>query len=449
MGFTADYFDGRASTARPARVEWDAPARALVLEAGAETLRIPFAEVRVGDRVGRARRVVYLKGAGELHSDDQETVDALARDLRQGAFMARVFRLESHYSLALAALLLSAAVAWAGVRYGVPVAARGAAKLVPPGVEASLGRQGLDALDQFVFEPSELPAARQEHVWTRLQNVCAKVGDCPAWRLEFRKGGRIGANALALPGGILVMTDELVKLSRHDDELVAVAAHELGHVRDHHSLRQVLAGAGVVVLSQVLLGDVGGVGDLSSGLPALLLQSGYSRDMEKEADANARALLLRACLPLHRFADILARLDAAHGGDIKAVTLFSSHPETRERIKAFQDSHHVDSFRFRRAGRSAGPDHELPAPGRSVRPVLLPHHPSPDETGEGPEEDAGGDPERRRGHHLRRPAGQGGEDHRPVRHPGHRRRHRKHFPARHHSDRAAQGHDQRPVRSEG
>ena len=336
-GFAADHFDGRASTARPARVDWDAPARTLILETGAETLRIPFAEVRVGDRVGRARRVVYLKDAGELHCDDQDAVDALARDMGQGAFMARVFRLESRYSLALVALLLSAAVAWAGVRYGVPVAARGAAKLVPPGVEASLGRQGLDALDLFVFEPSELPAARQAQVRARLQTSCAKVGDCPAWRLEFRKGGRIGANALALPGGILVMTDELVKLARHDDELVAVAAHELGHVRGHHSLRQVLAGAGVVVLSQVLLGDVGGIGDLSSGIPALLLQSGYSRDLENDADAQARDFLRRACLPRHRFADILARLDQSHGGDIKAVTLFSSHPETRERIKAFQE----------------------------------------------------------------------------------------------------------------
>lgn len=335
--FAADFFDGRASVARPAWVDWDADAHSLRLVVEGDEIRVPFADVRVGDRLGSARRVIYLDGAGELHSEAQDAVDALARALGQGGVMARVFRLESRYSLALAALVMSVSIGWLGVRYGVPGMAKIGADLVPPGVEAGLGERGLSALDRFAFGPSALPPPRQEAIRQRLGAVCRQAGGCPVWRLEFRAGGRIGANALALPGGILVMTDELVKLSRHDDELVAVAAHEMGHVLHRHSLRQVLAGAGIVLLSQVLLGDLGGIGDLSSGIPALLLQSGYSRDMEKEADANARDLMLRACLPPHRFADILTRLDAAHGGDIKAVTLFSSHPETRERIKTFQE----------------------------------------------------------------------------------------------------------------
>jgi Zn-dependent protease with chaperone function len=155
--------------------------------------------------------------------------------------------------------------------------------------------------------------------------------------MEFRAGGQIGANALALPGGILVFTDEIVALAQHDDELVAVAAHELGHVRHRHVLRQILASTGVLVVGQVVLGDVSGILDLAGGLPAILLQSGYSRDMESEADAHALAMLERACLPPRRFSDLLGRLDAAHGGELKAITLFSSHPDTRERLRNFQE----------------------------------------------------------------------------------------------------------------
>ncbi len=57
-------------------------------------------------------------------------------------------------------------------------------------------------------------------------------------------GRAVGANAFALPSGIVVMTDELVELAKTDDELVAVLAHEIGHVRGRHALRQTAAGGG-------------------------------------------------------------------------------------------------------------------------------------------------------------------------------------------------------------
>lgn len=334
--FFAEYFDGNSS--RPRRVEacWHHDARLLRLTGEGETLSLAAERIRIGDRLGQARRIIYLDGSGELHAGDQAAVEELARALGQGAVMARVFRLESRYSLALGALLVSLLLGWAGLRHGLPWLAGAAVPLVPPALEARLGVLGLDALDEAVFAPSALPTARQEALRQRLADVCWRLGDCPGWRMEFRAGGQIGANALALPGGILVFTDEIVKLAQHDDELVAVAAHELGHVRHRHVLRQILASTGVLVVGQVALGDVSGILDLAGGLPAILLQSGYSRDMEMEADAHALAMLERACLPPHRFSDLLARLDAAHGGELKAITLFSSHPDTRERLRIFQ-----------------------------------------------------------------------------------------------------------------
>lgn len=334
--FFAEYFDGRSSQPRRVEARWHDDARQLRLSGEGEHLSIAADRIRVGDRLGQARRIIYLDDAGELHAGDQAAVDALARTLGQGAFMARVFRLESRYSLALVALLLSLVLGWAGLRYGMPVLAATAVPLVPPALEARLGEMGLEAMDEGVFGPSTLPVARQAALRQRLADICWRLGDCPGWRMEFRAGGQIGANALALPGGILVFTDEIVKLAQHDDELMAVAAHELGHVGHRHVVRQILASTGVLVVGQVALGDVSGILDLAGGLPAILLQSGYSRDMEREADAHALAMLERACLPPHRFSDLLARLDAAHGSELKAITLFSSHPDTRERLRNFQ-----------------------------------------------------------------------------------------------------------------
>ncbi|MEB3735127.1 M48 family metalloprotease [Halopseudomonas pachastrellae] len=47
-------------------------------------------------------------------------------------------------------------------------------------------------------------------------------------KVHFRSAPALGANAFALPGGHLVFTDAMVELAQHDDELVAVLAHEAG-----------------------------------------------------------------------------------------------------------------------------------------------------------------------------------------------------------------------------
>ena len=50
------------------------------------------------------------------------------------------------------------------------------------------------------------------------------------------------------------MTDDLVELAKSDDEIIAVLAHEIGHVRGRHALRQMLQAAGISALAVALLG---------------------------------------------------------------------------------------------------------------------------------------------------------------------------------------------------
>ena len=137
---------------------------------------------------------------------------------------------------------------------------------------------------------------------------------------------------MALPGGTIVVTDALVELAQNDAEILAVIAHELGHVEHRHSLRLALQSIGAGVILVAVTGDIGSVTDLAAGLPSLLLQNGYSRDMEREADTYALAWLNTACIPPRHFADILGRLDKGTTG---STTLLDSHPVTRQRIEPF------------------------------------------------------------------------------------------------------------------
>ena len=72
--------------------------------------------------------------------------------------------------------------------------------------------------------------------------ISAGQGPPGRYRLELRSGEALGANALALPSGIVIMTDDLVALAKSDDEIGAVMAHELGHVRGRHAQLDVRSG---------------------------------------------------------------------------------------------------------------------------------------------------------------------------------------------------------------
>jgi Zn-dependent protease with chaperone function len=148
--------------------------------------------------------------------------------------------------------------------------------------------------------------------------------------LEFRTSRAIGPNAFALPGGIIVITDELVALAKSDDELLAVLAHELGHVRLRHTMRRLLESSAVAMLIAGITGDIASTSSLAASAPAVLLQSKFSRDNETEADRFAFDLMRRAGIDPKYFAVLLARLEAKRGpGPFPAF--LSSHPPSAER----------------------------------------------------------------------------------------------------------------------
>ena len=106
------------------------------------------------------------------------------------------------------------------------------------------------------------------------------------------------ANAFALPGGTVVMTDAIVQAAADkgisDDALVGVLAHEIGHVVHRHGMRMVVEQGVLNMGLGLALGDVSGV--VSTGA-TLLTSRAYSRSHEREADCYAIALMRHTALP--------------------------------------------------------------------------------------------------------------------------------------------------------
>ncbi len=363
MSFQANYFDGKKASHKPVLVRVVEHTKQIAFDVDGETLAFKLADLEVQAKLGSAKRLIDLPNGGMLEAVDIGELEA-AMPSKTSAFWRGLHYLENHLGWVFVAMLLTVFAGWMFLQFGVPKMAEYVADVTPPGMEVKIGEQVLAGLDSQVgyFSPSKIEPNRRASVIAELNKLCSSLAGsalktCPQYRLEFRDGGDldkggIGANAFALPGGIMVMTDQLIKLSKNDTEVVAVLAHELGHVDQRHAFRQSLQG---VLAGLILASITGDVSSVASGLPAALMQMKYSRAHETEADVFALNAMQAACLPPKTFADILQRLQSQALGDEAAdnttkpqtenkpkptkadpvLEMLASHPDTLERVKPF------------------------------------------------------------------------------------------------------------------
>ena len=302
------------------------------LDVDGESRHFDAGEVEVSDRIGRIPRRLSFPGGAEFETSDNDGIDDLL-GAREGLHARIVHGLERRWGVAVASLVGVALVTVFFIKVGLPAMAGWAADKLPPESDRLIGAQTLEILDRSVLAPSTLDAQRQAQLQNVFTRMTAPLNDGHVYQLELRSAQQLGPNALALPSGIIVMTDELVAVSKHDEEIMAVLAHEIGHVRGRHALRHIIQAAGVSMMAVVLLGDLSNVSALASAAP-VLIQAKHSRDFEREADGFARGWLDNAGIPSHRFDDILCRMTGTTRGSKPSPSVFlSTHPDTTERVK--------------------------------------------------------------------------------------------------------------------
>ena len=322
------YFDGHSAAPREARIEFGADGVVRV-HGAAEPVAVPLGQVNISDRVGNITRRVSFPGGAVFETFENDAMDRVLEAHNVKRATALVHWLEARWPVALGSLVAVALVSFAFLRWGVPALADWTARVLPTATDRAIGSGTLEVLDRVAFSESELTETRQDELRARFALMTADLNDGHKYKLELRHGDAIGANAFALPSGIVVMTDELVDMSKADDELVAVLAHEIGHVRGRHALRQLLQAAGVSAIALALLGDVSSLSGVLSAAPALL-HAKHSRDFEREADTFAKQWLRQHKIPESNFDAILCRMSVEHHAS-DDVDFFSSHPATNER----------------------------------------------------------------------------------------------------------------------
>lgn len=305
-----------------------------------------FQELSISPRLGNTARHITFPDGSHFETDNNDQIDRFLAQFEQGYWLRALHYLESHLTVVLLFVLLVSFFIWGSVRYGVPVVARVAADALPVEIVQYLGNGTLELLDEAVFQPSTLDGQRQRQLAQEFRTYTAEYPELDI-KVDFRHGDKIGANAMALPDGHIIFTDELVELAQDDLELVAILGHEIGHLAHRHLLRRMIQDSLVTVLLVMISGDVSSASSIIYALPALLLELSYSRAFEEEADDFALQFLTGRGISPHYFAAIMQRLMGMTEEDINSgqkdpsdleadqTSYFSTHPDTRKRIQKF------------------------------------------------------------------------------------------------------------------
>jgi Zn-dependent protease with chaperone function len=324
----ARFYDGQLS--RPHMVE-------LQIGSGGIALRSPWLQrdydwrrASVSERLQHAPRIIRFADGTFCEIDDQQGLDAALTAVGyRDSLVARSQRRWSHVIAAMALLVVAILALY---RWGLPAAAAAAARRLPPSVESEIGARATKIVERQ-FGPSRLPQAQHDRVERLFDSIAPH--DEHRFSVVLRDGGPVGANAFALPGGTVIVTDQLVALAPDDAALQGVLAHEIGHVENRHVIRQIISSTVVGAVVTLIAGDVSGV---MAALPAVLADLSYSRDMEREADAYAVRLLRDQGVAVESFAELLQRLQTAHQGNDTPgwAGYLQTHPDTADRIAAIR-----------------------------------------------------------------------------------------------------------------
>jgi predicted Zn-dependent protease len=242
-------------------------------------------------------------------------------------------RRKMRVKLTLMAALGAVGAAVALYLWGIPALAAAVAPRVPVSWEERLG----ESVVEYVAPPEKrcTDPARVRVIEDIVAILTAPLPNSP-YTFRVFVVNNSSVNALAAPGGYVVIFRGLLERTRSAEELAGVLAHELQHILKRHTTRALLQHASTGVLIAALTGDA--TGAMAYGLESARALGAlrYSRENEEEADVEGLRMLLAAGVEpagMIAFFDVLRK----EGGEVPALLKYlSTHPSTAKRIETLK-----------------------------------------------------------------------------------------------------------------
>ncbi len=326
MQYTATYYDGQ--TSRPHLVQ---------VEVWGNLLRINDANINIVWTITEIEFSAFM-GKGKTM-------------LQYGAFPHQYLEFPSGSPLAIALkeylpkppkvvrrqyeAFLKAALIMAGVAAGLllalyywllPVVVSFVVSKIPVSAEVAMGEKFYQGLMSNAHVDKKATAA--------LTGFAGCIDFETKYPLRFTVVENNDVNAFALPGGHVVVYSGIIDKLKTPEELAALLAHEVTHIKERHSLNALTRSMAGSVLLSFVFGDDGTLANLLLSKADEIHQLGFSRSMEKEADLKGLQLMANNHLDTQGMLRLMQRLQAEEKENLSrgAPAYLSSHPLTEERI---------------------------------------------------------------------------------------------------------------------
>lgn len=299
---------------------------------------------------GASGRMIFCRNADRsltMFCEDKRFTTALERSsagelmeqLEQINAIGRKRKITSHAGFW--GFLIACAVLLIGGWYAIIWGAREAVVHVPFEFDEQLGEAVYESALQQVAEMTgedEVKLIDDDAVRLPLQQMVDDLSEhslLPNVKFEVLVCDTDIPNAVALPGGRIIVFRGLIDLVDTPEELLAVLAHEMSHVTLRHHLKSIAGSIGLVVAIEILVGDLGGLVALGTEALRTAALMSNSREHEHEADLEGVRMLHEAEIdPAHAIA-MLESLPHGHIPD--ALDWLSSHPDIEERVEAIRE----------------------------------------------------------------------------------------------------------------
>jgi Zn-dependent protease with chaperone function len=325
------YLDGKSAIRRPAQITLSSESIDITTDTG-QVFRWPFEAIQQtqGSYAGEPVRLERVSTPEAIVVSSLDVLTELHKRASHKQWHVHdPSRRRNRIRWTVIAAVTAIGVACVLYRWGIPLVSVVVASSVPVTWEQRLGEQVVQYVapqDRRCTDPYRTQLILK--ILTSLTDAAPKS----PYKFHLYLVDLPVVNAIAVPGGHIVVYRGLLERTKSPEQLAGVLAHEIQHILRRHSTRMITQQILTGILLSTLAGDFSSAMTYGLQSAQAVGQLQYSQAHETEADEEGMRLIIKAGLIPHEMIAFYRIMGEAHDRETGVLDYLSSHPHMNQRI---------------------------------------------------------------------------------------------------------------------